>query len=158
MLRITKLTDYGIELLVRMAREDSLLSATDLSKQSELPLPVVGKVLKILAREKLLKSQRGAGGGYLLSRDAEEISLVEIINALEGTTGLTDCNRNGNGNGSHETCSRAEICCVADHWSLINKAIFSTLDGISLADMASGTVNLGQRLAAVSSAEGLGKG
>ena len=80
MIRLTKQTDYGIVLMTEMAIcEDRRYNATDLSTESHLPLPMVSKILKILARAGLLDSRRGATGGYRLSRPAREVSVAQII-------------------------------------------------------------------------------
>jgi len=86
MLRISKLTDYGIMLLTYMARGPALLtySAPELAARSNLPLPTVSKLLKTLARRGVLIAQRGAKGGFSLARRPEDISVAEIIQALEG--------------------------------------------------------------------------
>ena len=92
MIRMTKSADYGIVLMTHMASEvDRLFSAVELSHETQLPHPTVAKILKILARNGLLESQRGAKGGYVLAKDPEEISVVEIITALDGPIGITEC-------------------------------------------------------------------
>ena len=68
MLRITKITDYGIVLMAQMASEPqtTMHNARDLAAATRLPLPIVSKILKTLARGGLLTSQRGTKGGYTL--------------------------------------------------------------------------------------------
>ena len=86
MLRITKLTDYGIVLLVQFANDEKRRSrnARTMAEATSLPLPVVSKILKSLAQGGLLNSQRGARGGYTLSRRPEDVNVAEIIDALRG--------------------------------------------------------------------------
>ena len=95
MLRLSKITDYGIVLLARLRGAMDPAGAThnarELSAETGLPFPVVGKVLKTLAREGLLDSHRGARGGYALAQPPEEISVAKIIAALEGPVALTEC-------------------------------------------------------------------
>src|SRR5437660_12711171 len=95
MIRLGKLTDYGLVLRTCIARSDThdsgLHTALDLAKMSRLPLPTVSKVLKELLQSGLLVSHRGIKGGYSLARDAHEISLAEIVTALEGPIALTEC-------------------------------------------------------------------
>jgi FeS assembly SUF system regulator len=128
MLRITKLTDYGIVLLVQLANDQTAGSqnARTLAEATSLPLPVVSKILKSLAQGELLTSQRGAKGGYTLSRRPEEINVAEIIDALEGPITLTECSA-GPGR-----CEQETSCAVRDPWQQINQAILETLRHVTL--------------------------
>jgi FeS assembly SUF system regulator len=130
-LRITMQTDYGIILLTRMAGEpERLFSAPELAGETELSPPMVSKILKLLAAEGVLVSQRGASGGYSLARPPEAISVAEVIAVLEGPIALTACIAHGPGD-----CEREPSCPTRGHWHRINEAIRRTLDGISLADI-----------------------
>src|SRR5262244_3930308 len=93
MIRLGKLTDYGLVVMTHMAQnQDRLLhTARDLAVESRLPLPTVSKLLKELLQGGLLVSQRGIKGGYGLAREAREIPVSEIIAAIEGPIALTDC-------------------------------------------------------------------
>ena len=93
MLRIRRLTDYGIVLLAHLASDPrgATHNARELSAQTGLPLPVVSKILKHLTHSGVLVSQRGAKGGYGLARDARHITVAEIVSALEGPIALTEC-------------------------------------------------------------------
>jgi FeS assembly SUF system regulator len=130
MLRLSKLADYGIVLMAQLARAPgSTHNARDLAAQTELPFPVVGKVLKTLTREGLLVSQRGAKGGYGLAQPPDQISVAKIITALEGPVALTEC---GFAPGS---CEHEPSCHVRTPWERINQAITQTLDRVTLADL-----------------------
>jgi len=133
MIRITKLTDYGIVLLSHIARDAQMQvhNVRDLAAESHLPLPTVSKILKTLARQGLLVSHRGVKGGYHLARRPEEISVAEIISALDGPIAVTDCSPNASGR-----CDLENLCCVRSNWQRINLAVRDTLEAISLADMA----------------------
>jgi FeS assembly SUF system regulator len=131
MIRITKQTDYGIVLLTHLAAHpERQLNAPELAAETHLPLPMVSKILKLVAREGLLTSHRGVKGGYGLARQAEEISMAEIIAALEGPIAITEC-ISVEGDCSHET-----LCPVRSNWQRINVAVRAALEGISLAEMA----------------------
>ncbi len=132
MLRITKVTDYGIVLLTCIAQggRDRPANARDLSRATHLPLPMVGKILKALARAGLLVSHRGAKGGYSLARGPEAISVAEIIGALEGPIALTECLGETPSN-----CSVESRCPVKISWRRINGAIQQALESVMLADM-----------------------
>lgn len=130
MLRMSKLTDYGIVLLVHLASDPNRThNARELAADTQLPFPVVGKILKALTRTGLLTSQRGAKGGYGLARAPEQISVVKMIAALEGPVSLTEC---GVGPG---TCEHEGSCRVRSPWQRINQAIIETLERITLADL-----------------------
>jgi len=132
-LRISKLTDYGIMLLTHMARGPAVLtySAPDLAARAHLPLPTVSKLLKTLARTGLLSAQRGVKGGFSLAQRPEEISVAEIIRALEGPIALTECSLHPPGQ-----CGLEPLCPVGNHWQRINRAVQEALEGLTLAAMA----------------------
>ena len=131
MLRMSKLTDYGIVLLTHLAREGSpsMQTAQDLAHASKVPLPTVSKILKELCRGGLVVSHRGRHGGYSLSRPPESISVAQIVEALEGPLGLTEC---ANTVGS---CSLEETCVARSHWGPISRAIERTLSRLPLSSL-----------------------
>jgi len=132
MIRISRLTDYGIVLMSYMAGQpERAHTASELAAGAQLPSPTVSKLLRLLAREGLLESQRGVKGGYTLARRADEISVGAIISALEGPIALTDCAAL-----EDPDCAREPLCPVRGHWNRISLAIRDALEGISLADMA----------------------
>jgi len=131
MIRLGRLTDYGIVLMAHLAGAGAgPHAARDIAAATELPLPAVSKLLKLLARRGLLMSSRGAKGGYQLARPAEAITVPEMIAALEGPIALTDCNL-------HEgACSQEPRCHVRTPWQRINRAVHEALSRIRLADLA----------------------
>jgi len=131
MLRISKITDYGIVLLTELARGGAgeLHNARALAETAKLPLPVVSKTLKALTRHGLLVSQRGAKGGFSLARAPERIGVAEVIDALEGPVGLTECSAHAGG------CQRESICGVREPWQHINHVIVRALRRVTLADL-----------------------
>ncbi len=133
MVRVTKLTDYGIALMARLANEHggNQLTAQDLSEAMGIPLPTVRKLLKTLARDDLLESTRGAAGGYKLARTAEEISMMDMVTSLEGPVAMTECSADRDCD-----CSLQEICGMKENWSFINEQFKNTLKNFSLAQMA----------------------
>lgn len=131
MIRITKQTDYGIVLLTHLsANSERQFNAPDLAAEARLPLPMVSKILKLLARDGLLTSHRGVKGGYSLARAPQLISMAEIIAALEGPIAITECiDENGD-------CAHEARCQVRGNWQRINEAVLAALKGITLAEMA----------------------
>lgn len=146
MIRITKQTDYGIVLLTHMAEQpERLFTALELAEEARLPAPMASKTLKNLAREGVLESHRGVKGGYCLSKPPGEITVTEIITALEGPIGITECIDDAPGE-----CDHVAFCGLRSNWNRINLAITQALDGITLSDM---TQPLVQRLVTLGSPE-----
>jgi len=150
MIRMTKQTDYGFVLLSELAAEEGrVANAPDLAHETRLPLPTVAKVLKLLARAGVVRSQRGVKGGYSLARSAREITAAEIVTALEGPVALTVCI-----DGSPGECEREDFCGVRGHWQRINQAVERALSSISLDDLAhSGQVRALVQIGGARSAE-----
>src|SRR5437764_1874549 len=135
MIRITKLTDYGIVLLAHIARtpEWTTRSVRELAADTHVRLPTVRKLLKTLTRSGLLISHRGVKGGYALARRPEQISVAQIIAALDGPIAITDCSAGKADCG----CELERLCSTRANWQRINMAIRDAMQGITLADMAS---------------------
>lgn len=130
MLRISRLTDYGTLVLANLPSDTSqLLSASDVAAATGIGLPTVSKLLKILGKADLVKSTRGAHGGYRLSRSANEISAADIINALEGPVTITECSA------SDSHCDYESVCSVGGAWQRINVAIRRALGDMNLNDL-----------------------
>lgn len=132
MLRLARQTDYGIVLLAWMARAPAGTphSARSLARRAGLPLPTASKVLKALARAGLLRSVRGARGGYLLARPAREITLDEVVACLEGPIGVTACVP-----ASGEACAHEEGCPSREPMRRLNRALAGTLRRLTLLDL-----------------------
>jgi FeS assembly SUF system regulator len=133
MVRLTKLTDYGLVLLTYMAREHdiSLWTARDLARESGLPKPTVSRLLQELLKGGLLVSERGIKGGYRLARRARDISIAEVIAVLEGPIALTECSTEVSG-----LCDLESCCAIKNNQQLISQAVRALLLGITLADLA----------------------
>jgi FeS assembly SUF system regulator len=130
MLRVTKLTDYAtLVLTVLAARPGDVLSAPDLAEHAGLEAPTVAKVLKPLAQAGLVEGFRGANGGYRLARDPAAISLVDIVEAMEGPLGMTECSLHDG------QCGIEQSCGVRANWRRINDVVADALRGVSLAEM-----------------------
>jgi len=136
MLRLSKLGDYGVVLVSHLGSKIDgnlpSLSAHALAEKSALPLSTTSKVLKILHNSKILESSRGASGGYKLAREAKEISLLEIICAVEGPFIMTDCVLENETN-----CKIKHACPSQRPWQKINKILSDKLSDISLCDFLS---------------------
>jgi len=137
MIRMNKLTDYGIVLLTHLARENGtpVHSARDLAESSRLPAPTVNKLLKKLSQARLLTSLRGVNGGHTLAKDAAKISVAEAISALEGPIAITECSS------TTGACTFEQICPNRSGWRNISQAIRLTLENLSLQDIAHPNIN-----------------
>lgn len=135
MLRVTKLTDYAtLVMTVLAAAPDAVLSATELAERAGIELPTASKVLKPLAQAGLVDGFRGANGGYRLARDSREVSLADIVEAMEGPLAMTECS-------IHEgQCGIEDSCNVRGNWQRVNDVIAKALRDISLHEMAHGDV------------------
>jgi FeS assembly SUF system regulator len=130
MIKIGKLTDYAIVLLSRLSQAGAQCSAQELADKTGVPFPTVAKVLKILAREKMVVSERGALGGYRLTRPATSIVIGEVIEALEGPIAITSCVE-----GHSDACLSEQICPMRGKWTPLNKAVRQAFYDIKLSDM-----------------------
>lgn len=132
MLRVSKITDYGTVIMAHLAAHpEQVFAAVDIAESTGLPQPTVSKVLKLLTKGELLKSTRGAGGGYGLSRPAHDISVADIVIVLEGPIAATECSA-GPG-----VCTQEAICDIQGSWQKINHMIHHALDRMSLAELIS---------------------
>ncbi len=131
MIRLNKLTDYGVVVLALMARQHAVATAPQLAQQSGVPLPTVAKILTHLARDGIVTSQRGVAGGYHLARAADQISMAEIVAALEGPIALTSCV-----DGTVGGCEVEQLCPMRGNWDRVNQAVRSALEQVTLADMS----------------------
>lgn len=132
MLRISKLTDYGTLVMAQMAGDpERVFSAADLAGTLGLGTPTVSKVLKVLNRHALVKSVRGARGGYALARPPDEIALASIIDAMEEQPfGLTECSAVAG------LCGIESGCRIRQNWLRINAVVRRALEDVRLASMA----------------------
>lgn len=133
MLRISKLTDYGVVLATHLAapRRQPTRAVRDLARETGIPQPTVSKVLKQLGRAGIVEAQRGAYGGYRLTRSPENITIAEVISAVEGPIGVTECASDD----SLGSCEFETRCDVRPNWQRINRAVQGALEGIRLSDM-----------------------
>lgn len=128
MLRLSKLADYSCQVMAFMARDRAVHSASEVASSLGIAVPTVSKILKILARCNLVESVLGAKGGYTLARYPKDISIAEIINAMDGPISITECS-------STSTCERESYCSTKGKLQGINHLIQEALDKVSLAEM-----------------------
>ncbi len=132
MIRLAKLTDYGVVLMTLIARGHAapVHTARDLAAQSRLPLPTVSKLLKQLLQSGLLVSHRGIKGGYSLAKEPAEITVAEIITSIEGPIALTECSTDIAG-----LCDLERSCPISRNQRLISQVVRGALEKVTLSDL-----------------------
>jgi FeS assembly SUF system regulator len=133
-MRLSHLADYAVVLMTAAARRDAgeRLSATELSAETGVPLPTAQKLMGQLAASGLLSSVRGAGGGFTLARPAEQISLADIVEAVEGPIAMTVCS----GQNGPSDCALDAHCRVKPHMGVVGNAVRGALGAVSLTELA----------------------
>jgi FeS assembly SUF system regulator len=128
--RISKLTDYGVVIMAFMAGEPlRLFQAKEIAEHTAIAQPTVSKLLKKLTKNKLLHSARGTHGGYILASEPKDITVAMLVNALEGPIAITECSL------GHDYCVSAPQCSVKTPWLRINQAITNALQSVKLNDL-----------------------
>jgi FeS assembly SUF system regulator len=127
---LSRLADYGVIIATFLAGDpDRQVNAAAVAEGTRLPPATAAKLLKRLAHAGIVAGTRGAAGGYRLARAPEAISIAEVIAAIDGEIGITQC-------ASHvEGCERTQFCPTRPHWAHINRAVSQALGAVSLAEM-----------------------
>ena len=132
-MRLSNLADYAVVIMSAAARagDGARVSATILSAKTGIPLPTTQKLLGRLASAGLFESARGGGGGFVLTRPAAEISLADVVEAVEGPIAMTSCVDEG-----RHDCVLEGSCQVRPHWGPVNNAIKGALSSVTLASLS----------------------
>src|SRR5487761_216143 len=132
MIILSKLADYGVIVATHLAADpDRQLTASALALETRLPRATAAKILKALAHAGLVRATRGSAGGYRLARRSNAISVAEVVAAIDGDIGLTQCSVHV------AECTRTNYCPTRPHWGAINRAVGEALSAVSLDDMIS---------------------
>jgi Rrf2 family protein len=130
MFRLSKKADYGLIALKHLARHtDESVSAREIAKAYRIPAELLAKILQRLARKGLVVSQQGTHGGYNLARDPSTISIVDVIEALDGPIGITPCERGS-------SCEQLELCSVKDPLMAVRAKMVRVLGDTSIYELA----------------------
>jgi Rrf2 family protein len=132
-LRLSKKADYALMAMKHLAlRPDrGSASAREIAEHYDIPIELMAKVLQRLARRGLLVSQQGTRGGYLLARPATEMSVADVIQAVDGPLAVTACAT------TEDTCDQYDKCNIRDPLWRIKDRIVTALSTCSIAEMAS---------------------
>lgn len=132
MLQLTKRTEYGLIALVHMVdRGGEFVSAREICDSYPVPRRLLAEVLKDLSRSGLVESQRGANGGYALSRSPESITIGTVVTALEGPPSLASCGTTQDHTGSG-SCDVESVCPIRDPLQRIREGIWRQMEHTSL--------------------------
>jgi FeS assembly SUF system regulator len=127
MIILSKLADYGVIVATHLAADPARqLTAAVVAEETRLPRATAAKVLKALAHAGLVAATRGSAGGYRLARLANAISVAEVVAAIDGDIGLTQCSVHV------AECARTNYCPTRPHWAAINRAVAEALSAVSL--------------------------
>ena len=129
-MRLTHLADYAVVMMTAAARRGDAerVSAAELAQDTGVPLPTAQKLMGQLAGAGLLNSVRGAGGGFMLARPVTDISLADIVEAVEGPIAMTMCS----GSDEPSECALDAHCRVKPHMGIVSNAVRGALGAVSL--------------------------
>jgi Rrf2 family protein len=131
-MKLSTRTRYGLRAMVELARRsgEGPVSMEAIARSQALSRKYLHALLSTLRRAGLVKSLRGASGGFVTSRPPAELTLGEVVRALEGPLDLVRCVTDG------RACSRSARCVTRGLWSELSRAMEDRLDGITLEDLA----------------------
>ncbi len=137
MIKISKLADYATVIMNFLSADpNNCFSASMIAESVHIAAPTVSKVLKLLNEAELVCSTRGIHGGYQLARAPELINVAQVIEAIDGRAGMTDCCR------ARDLCGNDAVCALRGNWQYISQMINDFLVNVSLADMAKPLQNM----------------
>ena len=129
MLKLSKKVDYGLILLSNLSAQPDAASAREMAHRYHLPQSMVANILKSLAAAGVLRSTRGAQGGYELARPAEAVTLADIVEALEGRFNLVDCVAEDVG------CKFTSVCPTHDPIQEVHRRFQAFMSSLTLAEL-----------------------
>lgn len=130
MIILSRLADYGVTIATHLAvSPERQMTAAMIADETRLPRATVAKILKALAHAGIVMGARGASGGYRLARACTMITVVDVITAIDGVIGVTQCSIHV------PSCERSTFCPTRPHWRRINDAVAAALSTITLAEM-----------------------
>jgi len=130
MIRISRLSDYGVVIAGWLAGQDEVRTLDEISAATHIPLATVRKVTRLLTLRGLCSARKGAHGGYRLAYPGEQITLLAVLEAIDGELAMTQCTKS-----SGCECSLMGNCAVEGGWRIINRVIRETLSRLTIADI-----------------------
>jgi len=133
MIKVSRMADYAVLLVCKMSKnQDKFYSANELSLNTSLKTTTINKILTKLTKANITSSIRGVTGGYKLAMGADDISVGNIIDIIDGRVALTVCVEKGENN----NCELESVCTSRSNWQVINNAVCNALNSISIEEMA----------------------
>ena len=134
MMKLSKKTDYALMAIQYMASKgtDRVVNTKEIAEEYKIPVELLAKVLQKLGKKGLIASQNGPKGGYVLAKTPAAISVLSIIQAIEGQVGITECYHN-----EDSQCVQMAHCNIRSPMRNIQNSIYGLLDSMSIEDMSS---------------------
>ena len=133
MIKVSRMADYAILLVCKMSNaENKVYSSQELSIITSLKITTISKILTKLTKANVTDSIRGVSGGYKLTMQAEDISVGNIIDIIDGKVALTICVEEG----ENHNCNLVSLCPSQSNWQIINNTVREALNSVSIAEMA----------------------
>lgn len=131
-MQLTRAADYALRVMIHLAglSPDARVSRDELAKWGEVPAQYLGKVLQALSRAELIISRRGAQGGFSLSRPADQVNALDVVQAIEGPLQLNICLA------EDERCHRRSWCSGHTLWQEAQEALAQVLRRATLARLS----------------------
>ncbi|GAC26992.1 SUF system Fe-S cluster assembly regulator [Brumicola pallidula] len=127
MIRISRMADYALLVVFKMRSCEQLITQERLCELTSLSLPTMRKLMRALTLSDLVTSVRGPRGGYKLSSKPDQISIAQIIEAIDGPIALTECAKSDGGD-----CQIASSCELKENWNIVNRVISNALHNVTL--------------------------
>ncbi|MEW6543811.1 MAG: Rrf2 family transcriptional regulator [Nitrospirota bacterium] len=142
MLKLSKKADYGLMALQYIASVQygdlvnaRVVNTKEIAEEYHIPVELLAKVLQTLAKHGLIESHNGPKGGYLLARRANAITIAQVLEAIEGPIGITDCYHDKDAS----VCVQHEHCNIRTPLLKVQDSIYQLLSNMTVEDMLGGT-------------------
>src|ERR1051326_6823598 len=142
MMKFSKKADYALMALQHIASVEfgdlqraRIVNTKEIAEEYNIPVELLAKVLQSLAKHGFIESQNGPKGGYLLARHARKITIAQVLTAIEGPFGITDCYHEKEGT----SCLQHEHCNIRTPLLKVQDSIFQLLNNMTIEDMMGGT-------------------
>jgi Rrf2 family protein len=131
LMQIPRRVDYGLRAVIYLSVQDQekCCSITEIAKQQGVPKKFLEKIIQDLMRGGLIKSKRGACGGYTLARSPEQISFYDVIAAIEGPIAVNACMD------PHLSCEQLPRCSMVNVWSEVQRKVTEVFTNTTIADL-----------------------
>jgi len=143
-MKITAQEEYGLRIILRIARSNNATGTTIscISKDEGLTTHNVAKLCRILRMREYIKSTRGQSGGYMLAKSADKINIGELLDVLGGR--LYDANFCENHAGVGSLCTNSVECSIRSLWGILQFSVDRVLNNITLKDLLGNNEKLGE--------------